>query len=216
MQGMTRLRATSTFHGARCNGTRKTWRNACISETDPPCCSRSNVLWNGSAARQCGAPKYRTAAPVPGIDVMWRGGVRLSITAARGRRSRSSIARTAFESNRQAALDTGATVGKSHGPRSRCSGCRNDNAIETALVADGESLVKIQDNLTTAAAGTAMAVARPRRPDEYDDLEGIAWRWQSIDGATMKAPLAQESVGPNPTDRGKKMVVVHRHGRQSP
>ena len=39
---------------------------------------------------------------------------------------------------------------------------------------------------------------------EYDDFEGIAWRWQSIDGAMMKAPLAQSSVGPNPTDRGKK------------
>lgn len=63
---------------------------------------------------------------------------------------------------------------------------------------------------------------------EYDDLQGIAWRWQSIDGATMKAPLAQEAVGPNPTDRGKKRqqtasagrcawrpVVAHRHGSQS-
>jgi transposase len=39
---------------------------------------------------------------------------------------------------------------------------------------------------------------------EYDEMEGIAWRWQSIDGAMFKAPLAQESVGPNPTDRGKK------------
>lgn len=39
---------------------------------------------------------------------------------------------------------------------------------------------------------------------EYDDMEGIAWRWQSIDGAMMKAPLGQEAVGPNPTDRGKK------------
>ena len=39
---------------------------------------------------------------------------------------------------------------------------------------------------------------------EYDDLQGIAWRWQSVDGAMMKAPLAQESVGANPTDRGKK------------
>jgi transposase len=39
---------------------------------------------------------------------------------------------------------------------------------------------------------------------EYDEMEGIAWRWQSIDGTMMKAPLAQESVGPNPTDRGKK------------
>ncbi len=33
---------------------------------------------------------------------------------------------------------------------------------------------------------------------EYDELEGIAWRWQSIDGAMMKAPLAQEEVRPKP------------------
>lgn len=39
---------------------------------------------------------------------------------------------------------------------------------------------------------------------EYDDMEGIAWKWQSIDGAMIKAPLAQDAVGPNPTDRGKK------------
>ena len=39
---------------------------------------------------------------------------------------------------------------------------------------------------------------------EYDDLEGIAWDWQSIDGAMVKAPLALTCVGPNPTDRGKK------------
>jgi transposase len=39
---------------------------------------------------------------------------------------------------------------------------------------------------------------------EYDEMEGISWRWQSIDGAMTKAPLAQETVGRNPTDRGKK------------
>jgi transposase len=39
---------------------------------------------------------------------------------------------------------------------------------------------------------------------EYDAMEGIAWTWQSIDGALCKAPLALECVGPNPTDRGKK------------
>lgn len=38
---------------------------------------------------------------------------------------------------------------------------------------------------------------------EYDQMEGIAWRWQSVDAAMFKAPLAQEAVGPNPTDRGK-------------
>jgi len=39
---------------------------------------------------------------------------------------------------------------------------------------------------------------------EYDEMEGIAWRWQSIDGVMIKAPLARETVGSNPTDRGKK------------
>jgi transposase len=39
---------------------------------------------------------------------------------------------------------------------------------------------------------------------EYDGMHGIAWEWQSIDGAMTKAPLAKECVGPNPTDRGKK------------
>jgi len=39
---------------------------------------------------------------------------------------------------------------------------------------------------------------------EYDEMEGVAWSWQSIDGALVKAPLAQEAVGRNPTDRGKK------------
>jgi len=39
---------------------------------------------------------------------------------------------------------------------------------------------------------------------EYDELEGIAWEWQAADSTNIEAPLAQESVGPNPTDRGKK------------
>jgi transposase len=39
---------------------------------------------------------------------------------------------------------------------------------------------------------------------EYDEMEGIAWSWQSIDGSMVKAPLAREAVGPNPTDRGRK------------
>lgn len=38
---------------------------------------------------------------------------------------------------------------------------------------------------------------------EYDELKGIDWEWQSMDGCMTKAPLAKESVGKNPTDRGK-------------
>jgi transposase len=44
---------------------------------------------------------------------------------------------------------------------------------------------------------------------EYDDMEGIIWKWQSVDGAMIKAPLARDAVGSNPTDRGKK-------GKQTP
>jgi transposase len=47
---------------------------------------------------------------------------------------------------------------------------------------------------------------------EYDDMEGIAWRWQSVDGTMGKAPLAQECVGPNPTDRGKKWAQTKPPG----
>lgn len=36
----------------------------------------------------------------------------------------------------------------------------------------------------------------------YDELKGIQWEWQSIDGSNVKAPLAKEEAGPNPADRG--------------
>ena len=39
---------------------------------------------------------------------------------------------------------------------------------------------------------------------KYDEVVGINWEWLSGDGCMTKAPLAQETVGDNPTDRGKK------------
>jgi transposase len=50
---------------------------------------------------------------------------------------------------------------------------------------------------------------------EYDGMQGIAWQWQSIDGAMGKAPLAIECVGPNPTDRGKKWTQAKLARRRS-
>ncbi len=50
---------------------------------------------------------------------------------------------------------------------------------------------------------------------EYEEMEGIAWLWQSVDGSTNKAPLAEESVGPNPTDRGKNGNKTVGAGRRS-
>ena len=39
--------------------------------------------------------------------------------------------------------------------------------------------------------------------ERYNEIQGIDWEWLSIDGSMNKAPLAKESVGANPTDRGK-------------
>jgi putative transposase len=39
---------------------------------------------------------------------------------------------------------------------------------------------------------------------EYDDLKGIAWKWQAADGVMTKAPLGGQKTGPNPTDRAKR------------
>src|SRR5260370_24822648 len=38
---------------------------------------------------------------------------------------------------------------------------------------------------------------------EYDEVQGIEWEWQSVDGAMTKAPFSCASTGANPTDRGK-------------
>ena len=50
---------------------------------------------------------------------------------------------------------------------------------------------------------------------EYDQMEGIAWEWQSIDGSLGKAPLALECVGHNPTHRGKKRTKAQRAHRRA-
>lgn len=46
--------------------------------------------------------------------------------------------------------------------------------------------------------------------NEYNDLVGLDWPWQSVDGAMTKAPLGGEAVGKNPTD-----LVAKRNGTSS-
>lgn len=48
---------------------------------------------------------------------------------------------------------------------------------------------------------------------EYDELSGLDWEWLAHDGCMVKSPLAQESVGPNPADRGKKWNQKKRINR---
>lgn len=54
-----------------------------------------------------------------------------------------------------------------------------------------------------AAAGFFAALWRAGLA-EYDELTGIAWGWQAVDGVTTKAPFGGDATGPNPTDRAKR------------
>src|SRR5438552_13331063 len=40
--------------------------------------------------------------------------------------------------------------------------------------------------------------------EEDDELEGIEWEWQSVDGVMTKAPFGHAATGATPTDRGKQ------------
>jgi len=46
-------------------------------------------------------------------------------------------------------------------------------------------------------AGFFLALWRTGLAEE-DEMEGIAWDWQSLDGALVKAPLVIECGGANP------------------
>lgn len=46
--------------------------------------------------------------------------------------------------------------------------------------------------------------------EEYDDLKGINWQWQSLDGAMTKAPLGGEKNGEKPDrSRQARSETVH-------
>ena len=43
----------------------------------------------------------------------------------------------------------------------------------------------------------------------YDQMVGLEWEWQAMDGAMTRAPLGCENTGPNPTDGAKKGTKRH-------
>ena len=65
-----------------------------------------------------------------------------------------------------------------------------------------------------ARAGLFQAIWR-KGLAEYDELEGIAWEWRSADGTNDMAPLTRESLGPNPTDRGKEKYQAPHSRRRA-
>ena len=54
--------------------------------------------------------------------------------------------------------------------------------------------------------------------DEYEELRGIEWTWQSIDGAMTKAPLGGEKDGPEShgsREKGHQTLSAYRRRRRT-
>lgn len=75
------------------------------------------------------------------------------------------------------------------------------NALPKALYGSGKTAHSYFQRWTRAGVFRRMWKAGLT---EYDELKGIAWKWQAADGAMTKAPLGGEKTGPNPTDRSKR------------
>lgn len=57
-----------------------------------------------------------------------------------------------------------------------------------------------------------------RALEEYDELVGLDWQWQSLDGAMTKSPLGGEKNREKPDRSGKaggQAVDAHRRGRRA-
>lgn len=87
------------------------------------------------------------------------------------------------------------------------------NALPTATYGSGKTAHSYFQKWTRAGVFRRMWKAGLV---EYDELKGIAWKWQAADGAMTKAPLGGEKTGPNPTDRSKRgtkrSLLVDEHG----
>src|SRR5574341_44543 len=75
------------------------------------------------------------------------------------------------------------------------------NALPKAQYGSGKTAHKYFQRWTRAGVFRRMWQAGLL---EYDELKGIAWKWQAADGVMTKAPLGGQKTGPNPTDRAKR------------
>jgi putative transposase len=74
------------------------------------------------------------------------------------------------------------------------------NALPAERYVSGKTAHRYFQRWTRAGVFRRM---RPAGLTEYDEVKGIAWKWQAADGTMTKAPLGGQTTGPNPTDRGK-------------
>ena len=79
------------------------------------------------------------------------------------------------------------------------TGCQWKALDETGICSGSTAHARFQE---WRAAGVFLRLWQMSL-EEYHELKGLDWAWQSMDGAMTKAPLGGEKTGPNPTDRAK-------------
>jgi len=100
------------------------------------------------------------------------------------------------------------------------TGCQGD-----CLPACYGSKRAIHEHFQTGVAGGVVTEIFRLNAGEYDELQGVEWAWQSMDGRLVQAPVRQTrglkaaGLGRNPTARGRSGSNIHlqvdRHGMPS-
>jgi transposase len=74
------------------------------------------------------------------------------------------------------------------------TGCQWNALNKTGLCSSSSAHRRFQE---WVKAGVFLAIWR-KRLTRYDELKGIDWKWQSLDGAMTKAPLSGKKMWPQP------------------
>ena len=80
------------------------------------------------------------------------------------------------------------------------TGCQWNALNETGICSSSTAHLRFQE---WTVAGVFQKLWATGLKD-YDELQGIDWSWQSMDGAMTKAPLGGEKMRPQPHGQGQR------------
>lgn len=80
------------------------------------------------------------------------------------------------------------------------TGCQWNALNETSICSSSTAHLRFQEWTVAGVFRKLWAMGLK----DYDELQGIDWSWQSMDGAMTKAPLGGEKMWPQPHGSGQR------------
>jgi len=80
------------------------------------------------------------------------------------------------------------------------TGCQWNALHETGICSSSTAHLRFQQWTAAGVFHKLWAMSL----EDYDELQGIDWSWQSMDGAMTKAPLGGEKMRPQPHGSGQR------------